>query len=67
MAMAVFGLNLICIVIITIMVWGLAPRFLGLDGSELHNTDPQTSSQPIQDQTPVLRSDDPLYVPTQSP
>ncbi len=31
MAMAGFGLNLICIVIITLMVWGLAPRLLGLD------------------------------------
>jgi len=31
MALAGFGLNLICIVIITLMVWGLAPRFLDLD------------------------------------
>lgn len=34
MAMAGFGLNLICIVIITVMVWGLAPRLLGLDSSD---------------------------------
>jgi len=30
MAMAGFGLNLICIVIITLMIWGLAPQLLGL-------------------------------------
>ena len=44
MALAGFGLNLICIVIITLMVWGLAPRFLGLDQTTPPPIDPQTSS-----------------------
>ncbi len=34
MALAGFGLNLICIVIITIMVWAFAPKFLGLNNAK---------------------------------
>lgn len=63
MAMAGFGLNIICIVIITIMVWGLAPKLLNLKGPELIGPDSQPSSETIQDQTPILRSADPLDVP----
>jgi len=33
MAFAGFGLNLVCIVVITLMVWGLAPRLLSLPPS----------------------------------
>lgn len=44
MALAGFGLNLICIVIITAMVWGLAPRFLGLDSSDGEQAQSQSVS-----------------------
>ncbi|MBL4810247.1 MAG: anion permease [Phycisphaerales bacterium] len=44
MALAGFGLNLICIVIITLMVWGLAPKLLNLDKNTTHPIDTQSSS-----------------------
>ena len=48
MAMAGLGLNLICIVVITLMVWGLAPRFLNLQ-----NPNPLPKSGPKDVQTQV--------------
>ncbi len=59
MALAGFGLNLICIMIITIMVWGLAPRFLDLEGARAPGADTQQSTQTIEDRTPILRADSP--------
>jgi len=63
MALAGFGLNIICIGIITLMVWGLAPRFLNLNGPNMMGPAPQSTI----DQTPTMRADDHLDATPTSP
>jgi sodium-dependent dicarboxylate transporter 2/3/5 len=56
MAVAGFGLNLICIAIITPMVWGLAPRLLGLGSADDIVSQSQST---FQVQPPVSDADQP--------
>ncbi len=42
MALAGFGLNLICIVVISIMVWAFATKFLGLESEKSALIEPQS-------------------------
>ncbi len=50
MALAGFGLNIICVIIITLMVWGLAPRLLGLESVKSAPIDPQSNTPNLIDQ-----------------
>ena len=61
MAMAGFGLNLICIVIISLMVWGLAPRLLSLE----NKTQSPSHLAPIQDTE--FDADLPAIMPDHAP
>jgi len=47
MAMAGFGLNLICIVIISLMVWGLAPKLLNLEPAETNMIEFETITHSV--------------------
>jgi solute carrier family 13 (sodium-dependent dicarboxylate transporter), member 2/3/5 len=44
MALAGFGLNIICVVIITFMVWAFAPKFLGLESVKSTTIEPQSDA-----------------------
>jgi solute carrier family 13 (sodium-dependent dicarboxylate transporter), member 2/3/5 len=48
MAAAGFGLNILCVIVVTLMVWGLAPRVLGFDMNGETAIQAETMSLPIE-------------------